>query len=158
MAIDLQIRALPLAPFAPLFSLSDAELEERGARRSVADAKPGFPCRVSLLDAEPGERVILLPYTHHDVDSPYRGSGPIFVREGAREATPAVNEVPASVRDRLLSYRAYDAAGTMVDSEVAEGRDLEVVVERLFDDGQVAYLHLHNARAGCYNCRIDRVG
>jgi hypothetical protein len=158
MAIDFQLSALPLAPFVPLFSLTDSELAERGARRCVADAKPGYPCRVSLLDAEPGERLILLPYAHHDVDSPYRGSGPIFVREGARQAAPAVNEVPASVRDRLLSYRAYDATGTMVGSEVAEGRDLEELVERLFADGRVAYLHLHNARAGCYSCRVDRVG
>ncbi len=63
MAIDFQLSALPLAPFVPLFSLTDAALEERGARRCIADVKPGYQCRVSLLDAEPGERLILLPFT-----------------------------------------------------------------------------------------------
>jgi hypothetical protein len=59
--IPFRILALPVEPFASFFRLSDAELMQRGARRCVADKKPGFPCRVSLVDAEPGERVILLP-------------------------------------------------------------------------------------------------
>ena len=29
-------------------------------------------------------------------------------------------------------------------------------VDRFFGDPRVRYLHLHNARPGCYNCRVDR--
>jgi hypothetical protein len=145
-----------VAPFAPQFSMSDEELARHHARRYVADKKPGFPCRVSLVDAEPGERVILVLFSHHAVASPYQASGPIFVREAARQATPEVGEVPESVRGRLLSIRAYDAAGLMVNAEVAEGRELELHIERFFADPQVAYLHLHNARPGCYSCRVER--
>ena len=36
-------------PFAPYFALSDEQLAERGIRRVVADRKPGFPCRISLM-------------------------------------------------------------------------------------------------------------
>jgi hypothetical protein len=151
-----RITALPLDRFASLFSMSDAELAQRHARRYVADKKPGFPCRVSLVDAEPGERVILVPFSHHAVASPYQASGPVFVREEARQARPAAGEVPESVRARLLSIRAYDAAGILVDAEVAEGRELEVYIERFFTDPKVAYLHLHNARPGCYSCRVER--
>src|SRR5262249_54388638 len=136
---------------------SDAELAKHGACRCLADSKPGFPCRVSLVDAEPGEQVLLLPFTHHAVNSPYQASGPIYVREGARQATPAIGEVPQSVRQRLLSLRAYDAAGFMLDAEVTEGSALEAHVERFFADARVAYLHVHNARPGCYSCRIGRV-
>ncbi len=156
-SVRFRITALPPEPFAPLFALDDAGLARHGARRRTADAKPGFPCRVSLVDAEPGERLILLPFTHHDVASPYRSSGPIYVHEQARRAVPEVNEVPESVRRRLLSARAYDAGGFMLDAEVTEGRDLEQVIGRLFADERVAYLHLHNARPGCYSCRVDRV-
>lgn len=152
-----RVTGLPLEPFAPLFPLDDAGLARHGARRVVADRKPGYPCRVSLVDADPGERLILLPYAHHDGDSPYRASGPIFVRELARPAAPAVGELPEVVRQRLLSVRAYDAAGLMTDAEVAEGQDLENVINRFFADPRVAYLHLHNARPGCYSCRVDRV-
>ena len=152
-----QVSALPYERFADLFALSDEELADRGARRVVADEKPGYPCRVSLADAEVGERLLLLPFTHQPADSPYRASGPIFVREAAVKARPAVGEVPLMLRHRLLSFRAYDAAGMMVGAEVAEGRDLEAVVGRLLAQEGAAYIHVHNAKPGCFNCRIDRV-
>ena len=156
-SIPFRIAALRLESFTSYFPLSDAELLRREARRYVADKKPGFPCRVSLVDAHPGERVILLPFVHHAVDSPYQASGPIFVREQAQQASPAICEVPEYVRLRLLSLRGYDAMGIMVGAEIAEGRDLEAHVDRFFADPRVAYLHVHNARPGCYSCRIDRV-
>ena len=68
-----QISALPRDDFEKLFSLDDQSLANLGAKRYIADTKPGFPCRVSLEDAEPGERVILVPFVHQPADSPYRG-------------------------------------------------------------------------------------
>lgn len=157
MSIQFQISALPAEQFWPLFEMSGEQLAKCGAKRCIADAKPGYPCRVSLEDAEVGETLILLPFAHHDIDSPYRASGPVFVRVGARQAQPQANEVPDSVRHRLLSVRAYDAGGSLVDAELTEGQHLECLIERLFADSQVAYLHLHNAHPGCYNCRVDRL-
>ena len=151
-----RISALPGEEFAPLFALDDEQLRTRGARRYVAGDQ-GFPCRVSLEDAARGERLVLVPFTHQPADSPYRASGPIFIREAAVQASFDVNEVPEQLRRRLLSLRAYDADALMVDAEVVEGQDLESLVERLFDDRRVQYLHVHFARPGCYACRIDRV-
>jgi len=156
MATRFRFTALAAETFAPLHALDDASLRARGMRRMVADEKPGFPCRVSLVDAEPGETVILLPYVHHDVDSPYRGSGPIFVREAAATATFAPGEVPALLRTRLLSLRAYDRNAMMIGCEVVEGRDLEAAIDRQFADPSAAYLHVHNARPGCFNCAVER--
>src|SRR6516162_6903499 len=59
LPMPFRYRGLPLAPFAPLFALSDAGLAEKGFKRMVVDEKPGFPCRITLEDAEPGERVLL---------------------------------------------------------------------------------------------------
>jgi hypothetical protein len=151
-----RVAALERERFETLFALDDDALAARGIRRVVADEKPGFPCRVSLVDAEPGERLLLLHHLHHDVAGPYRASGPIYVRERATTATPAPGEVPPLVRTRLLSLRAYDASGLMRGAEVTDGRDLEAVVERLFNDPAVSYIHAHNARPGCYSCRIER--
>lgn len=151
-----RVSGLPLAPFRPFFALGDAELRERCARRCRADDKPGFPCRVSLADAEPGEDLILLNWEHQPVRSPYRASGPIFVREAAQEARPEIGEVPQPLRLRLLSLRAYDAEGMIAEAEVVEGRDLEPLIERLLGRPEIAYLHAHYARRGCYAARIDR--
>jgi hypothetical protein len=151
-----RIIALPMDRFDSLFRLDDESLEAHGARRLVVDKKPGYPCRVSLIDAEPGETVLLIPFTHHDVDSPYRGSGPIFVRANARMAEPVSNEIPAMFRARPQSIRAYDEGAMMVGSDVVSGSELEERISRFFDDERVKYLHLHNARPGCFNCRVER--
>lgn len=148
--------ALPAERFAPLFVRSDAALQALGARRMVVDEKPGFPCRVSLVDAEVGESVLLVPFTHHDVSTPYRASGPIFIRSDARTAHPAVAEVPIMFKHRQLSIRAYDGAAMMVGAKVVTGSDLEATIRHLFANESVAYLHIHNAGPGCFNCSVVR--
>jgi hypothetical protein len=156
MTTSFQFVGLPSDHFAPLFDQSDDALRALGARRMTADHKPGFPCRVSLADAEVGEIVILLSFEHHGVDSPYRASGPIFVRAGALTAMPAAGEVPIMFRHRLLSLRVYDQDGMMVGAEVVAGTELEPAIERQFADTTVSYLHLHNAQPGCFNCAVVR--
>ena len=151
-----QIHALPIEPFVADLSLTDEALRARGIRRVVADSRPVYPCRVSLQDAREGERLLLLPYLHHDVDTPYRASGPIYVRESAVPALPGVDEVPALLRSRLLSLRAYDVRGMMVWADVLPGTELESGIAQLFARERSAYLHVHYAKPGCYACRVDR--
>ena len=149
------VNGLPLEAFQPLFGMTEDELRKHGVSRVVADG-PGYPCRVTLEDAEPGESLLLLNWRHLDADSPYRADGPIFVREAALASYEARNTIPDQQRIRLLSVRAYDERGWMRDAEVVEGRDLEPLVERFFADPATEFLHVHNARRGCYACRIDR--
>ena len=141
--------------FAHLFTASEAELAAAGARRVVADG-PGFPCRVSLIDAAAGEELVLVPFRHHDVESPYRASGPVYVRRDARAAARFADEVPEVLLRRLLSVRAYDQRGDLVEAEVVPGAELAPLIERWFARGEIAYLHAHNARPGCFAARIDR--
>ena len=100
--------------------------------------------------------MLLLPYLHHDVDTPYRASGPIYVREAAMRSRPAVGEVPEQLRSRLLSLRGYDARGMMAWADVVPGSDIESGIAALFAIERVAYLHLHYAKPGCYACRVER--
>ena len=78
------------------------------------------------------------------------------MRESALATARLRNVVPPQQRDRLLSVRGYDDDGWMHDADVVEGTQLEAVIERFFKDPRLAYLHVHNARRGCYACRIDR--
>src|SRR5438046_9611544 len=156
MKTNFRIVGLPLTQFEPLFSLDDNELAQKGARRLIVDAKPGFPCRMSLQDAKIGERVILAPFVHHNVESPYRASVAIFIRETAQEIELAPGEIPDVVTSRVMSVRAYNAKGMMVNAAVLPGKELEYKVEKLFDDATVSYLHLHNHGTGCYSCRVER--
>jgi len=154
-AMDFRIRGLDPAPFMPLFAMDDAELAARRALRRVADSKPGFPCRITLDDAEPGMPVLLLNYEHLPVDSPYRASHAIYVSAATRPFD-AVNVVPPALRTRLLSVRAFDGNGMMVDADVTDGNDLEALAARLFASDEVHYLHAHFARRGCFAARIER--
>lgn len=153
--MSFRITGLAPEPFQPLFALSDAELAARGAVRRIADRKPGFPCRVSLTDAEPGQEVILTHFEHHAVASPFRASHAIYVRRGERRHD-AVDQVPEQLRLRVLSVRAFDRAGMLVDADIVDGHALEPVIARLLGDPQADYLHVHYAKPGCYAARIDR--
>lgn len=154
--MDYVITGLPLAPFQPLFGLAEAELTALGIVRQVADTPVGYPCRVTLHDAVPGESLLLLNWQHLDLDTPYRASGPIFVRESARETLRVRNHVPEQQRSRLLSVRGYDRAGSLRDADVVQGTQLEGLIDRLFGNPGIALLQVHYARHGCYACRIDR--
>ncbi|HTQ14682.1 MAG TPA: DUF1203 domain-containing protein [Rhizomicrobium sp.] len=150
-----RFKGLPAAPFARYAALSDSELAAMGARRVVADARPGFPCRVSLEDAERGERLILVNFEHQPACSPYRACGPIFVREAAATTFDGT-DVPPVLRPRLLSLRAYDRAGLMVDADVIEGASVETLLDRLFANEETDEIHVHYARRGCFACSVVR--
>ena len=156
MTINFQIKALQESEFAPLFELDDVKLSERGAIRTTVDKKLAFPCRVSLEDSEPGEEVILLPYQHHKTSSPYQSQGPIYVRKNSATAKPAVNEIPKLLNHRLLSLRGYNKHGMMKASLVTEGQNLRDVLNEMFYNEEIDYVHVHNAKPGCYMCEVVR--
>ena len=153
--MSFRITGLPSSQFTKWFTLSDAELARRNAVRRIADVPHAFPCRISLTDAEVGQEVLLINHEHLAVDSPYRSQHAIYIRADER-TYDAINDVPAMLRSRLLSLRAFDNDGMMTDADVVEGRELEAAIERLFADERAAYLHAHIARPGCYVARIDR--
>lgn len=153
-----QLSGIDPRPLQPLFDLDDTQLAAQGAVRCVASSDHGFPCRVSLRDAAVGETVLLLPFWHQPAASPYRASGPIFVRRAAEPACLAVDEVPPYVSRRLISVRAYNHGDRIATAEVLEGTAVADWLHRQLDDRHIAYVHLHNARYGCYSCRADRAG
>ena len=155
--MNFRVTGLSPEPFRHLYGLSDAALASGGVIRYVADTKPGFPDRVEMRDAEIGERLLLLNHVCQPANTPYRATHAIFVREGAVARYDRVNEVPEVMRTRLLSLRAYDAAGMMLDADVVDGANVEALIRRFFAASSVAYIHAHNARRGCYSGTIERV-
>lgn len=154
--MDFRIRGLSPEPFQPLFGLADAELARHGAVRRIVDRKPGYPDRIELRDPEPGESVLLVNYTHLPVETPYRSSYAIYVREGARSRYDRINEVPDQFRPRVLSLRAFDKDDMLHDADIVDGTAAESLIERLLSNPQTAYIHAHYAKHGCFAARIDR--
>ena len=153
--MSFHIAGLSPEPFAPLFELDDRSLRALGALRVTAE-QGGFPCRVSLCDAAPGEELLLLNYEHQSARSPYRASHAIYVSRGARQAALDHDQVAPILAHRLLSVRAFDSAGLMIEADVVEGAACADLFNAMLADPAVDYLHAHTARRGCYLARIGR--
>jgi hypothetical protein len=151
-----RVTGLSPEPFRHLYGLSDQALGMIGVRRLVADEKPGFPDRIELREADPGETLLLLNYTHQPADNPYRSSHAIFVLEGATSAYDRTNEIPEVMRIRPLSLRAFDQNDLMIDADIVDGQGIEGLIERLLANSAAAYIQVHYARRGCYAGRIER--
>ena len=151
-----RITGLSPEPFRHLYGLSEAALAEKGVVRRIVGTDSGFPDRIEMREGRPGEVFLLLNHVCQTADSPYRAMHAIYVRDGAERAYDKVDEVPEVMRKRLLSLRGFDADGMIVEADVVLGTDVEGVIERLFANPEVAYIHAHNAKQGCYSGRIDR--
>lgn len=156
--MSFQIHALSPDPFSALFSQSDEALAAQNIHRMTVKTYPGSPCRVSLEDAQPGETVLLLNFTHQNVASPYKASHAIYVREGARQADLPEEHVPEVLRRRLISVRMFDRDHMMIDADVVDGKGLAQALPNAFANEQVAYIHLHNAKQGCFAACVTRAG
>ncbi|MBB4838491.1 hypothetical protein HNP52_001542 [Sphingomonas kyeonggiensis] len=150
------IQGIDPAPFRRLYGMTDEALAAEQVVRFTVEKKPDAPCRVELVDVDPGEAVLLVNHVHLPIASPYRSAHAIFVREGAEVPARFENRIPEPLAIRLLSVRAFDGAGMMTDADVVEGNALEPLMARMFADPAVAYLHVHNAKRGCFAARVDR--
>ena len=150
-----RVSGLDPRSFDELHHLSDSTLVQRGMRRIDVTTRPGAPCRISLDDAEIGERVILLNHTHQPADGPYRQQGPIFVRAGVTRAV-FEDEIPPALARRPLSLRGFDAEHMMVEADLIEGAQASTLVNRFFENPSVRYIHAHYAKRGCYAALIER--
>ena len=150
-----RVTGLDPEPYKPLFGLSDEELASRGGVRMTVSS-PAFPCRVSLTDRQIGETVLLLNHVSHDAANPYRATHAIFVTENDEEAAEYIDQVPPVFEKRVLSLRAFDADGMMVDAALAQPGEADAAIRRLFDNEWVDHIDAHNATRGCFSARIER--
>ena len=151
-----RITGLDPSPYRRLYGLSEEELASRGIVRMTVTEKPSFPCRISLIDREIGESVLLLNHLSHDVANPYRASHAIFVTEGAEEAAEYVDEVPPVFVSRVLSLRGFDKDGMMADAILTHPGDADAGIRKLFENPEIETIHAHNASRGCFSAKIER--
>jgi hypothetical protein len=153
--MSFQVTGLSPDKFAPLFNLPDEELKKHLAKR-ITVRGPGYPERIEMRDAEPGEVLLLVNYQHQPADTPYQASHAVYVREGATEAYTAVDKLPEVMVKRLLSLRAYNDKHMLVDADVVEGTEAVALIEKMFANDKVAYIQAHYAKPGCFAAQITR--
>ena len=155
--MDFRISGLPAYPFQHLYGLSNNELSEQNVIRYIVDEYPGFPDRIQMRDAQIGETVLLLNYQHQPAPTPYQASHAIFITEGANQSFDRINLIPQCMQIRPQSLRAFDATGMMLEADLALSEsEQNDIIQRMFEDSAVAYIHAHNAKQGCYSGKIER--
>ncbi|MCH8493921.1 MAG: DUF1203 domain-containing protein [Idiomarina sp.] len=147
-----QIQPLESHHFEHLFALTETELLQQGIVQMIADEKPGFPCRLSLRDAEKGDTVLLLNYNHLPKPGPYQSSHAIFIcKNGVKESQlPEADTVPPMIARLNLSLRAFDAEQMMLDGRLCQGTEADEIIRELLAMPNCAYVHIHSASRGCY--------
>jgi hypothetical protein len=151
-----RIQGLRREEFSAVLGQTEDGLARRGARRVIADSKPGFPCRVTLEDAEPGESLILFNHVSHDVPTPFRSAYAVYVREVAGEPACYVDEPPPVFAGRALGLRGFDSEGMLSGALLALPGEADEKIRELFRRAEIATIHAHNAAAGCFAARIVR--
>lgn len=151
-----RIEGLAREGFAHLFGLADAELATFGVRRVRADSERGYPCRIGLDHAEPGETLLLLNHVSLDMPTPFRTAYAIFVREEAVEPGLYVDALPPVLTGRTLSLRGFDGEGMLRNAALAGPGEVEDTIRQMFTDMSVASIYAHNAAYGCFLARIER--
>jgi hypothetical protein len=154
--MDFRIQGLRRDAFAHLIDQAPDVLRRSGAERLTVDSSPGYPDRITLDDVPAGETVLLLNHQHQPADSPFQASHAIYVRERGGDTFDQVNVIPPALARRLIALRAFDARDYMIDADIAPGKQLPALIERLLANPQARYLHAHYAKWGCYAARVDR--
>ena len=122
----------------------------------IAVVSPGSsPCRHCLRWAQPGERVILFPYTAIPSGRPYSETGPIFVHADECQRYSATNEYPADFRNGRV-FRAYDSNYNIIDAQIMDGSEPEMAIESLFRNPDTAFVDARSVTHGCFTFRVQR--
>jgi len=121
----------------------------------TVDSPESSPCRHCLRWAEPGERVVLFPYTAIPSGQPYSETGPIFVHADECQRYSATNEYPADFRIGRV-FRAYDSNYNIIDAQVVDGTEPEVVIESLFQNPDTTFVDVRSVTRGCFTFRVQR--
>jgi hypothetical protein len=152
-----RIVGLDRTSFLPFFEMDDAELAKHHARRVRAGADKGWPCRISLEDAKAGESLILVNHVSHDVATPYRSSYAIYVRESVDAAAEYVGCTPPVFEGRPIALRAFGDDGMLRNAALALPGEADRRIRKLFEAGEIAYIHAHNAAHGCFAAKVERL-
>ena len=150
------IQGLDPSLFGSVLDQKQVGSEASFAHYYDVDENPGFPCRITLDDAAIGQQVALVAYPHHQANTPYTQSGPIFVSRGDVKPGRFVDAIPPALARRKLSLRAYDKDGMMVDAALVDGEAAKPVILSLLSNPNIIKIDAHNATRGCFAAHIMR--
>ena len=119
----------------------------------------GVPCRHCQQDVAEGESYLILAYRPFPEAQPYAEIGPIFLHAKPCPRYPESGRTP----EMFLARESYLLKGYGADDRIVYGTgriapsyEMAEAATRIFERGDVRYVHVRSALNNCYACRIDR--
>lgn len=123
-----------------------------------AEVATGYgPCRQCLKTFIVGsERRILFTYDSFYGKEKLPLPGPVFIHEHDCERYPEDGGFPVDMLSRRLTLNAYARGRRLLAQRYVSNGVVEPELTRLLEDGEVAYIHVRDTDAGCYDFCIER--
>jgi hypothetical protein len=121
------------------------------------------PCRVSLKPFAKGvDKRLLLTHSPFSLSNAFDQPGPIFISSENVEEYSDVYRFPPEIKANKQSFPltliGYSSQQQMVSTRLVGDDDVDDLIEQVFDNQpNVEYLHVRNAQACCFICRVERV-
>ena len=117
------------------------------------------PCRQCLRTFTVGsEKRILFTYDAFYGREKLPLPGPIFIHESHCERYPENGGFPADMLTHRLTLSAYGRGRRLLAQRYVSNGLVEPEIQRLLKDRDVAYIHVRDTDAGCYDFSIERTG
>ncbi|SDL15103.1 Protein of unknown function [Lentzea albidocapillata subsp. violacea] len=133
---------------SPSDSFSDPGREYRAS-------EPGVPLRCCLRKSLEAEPVWLFRYSPSSGKGPYAEVGPVFTHVDCPEA-PLLDRLPVELLNNPRILRSYNAAGQIVDGEVAEPGSFDRVIAGLLNDPAIESVQVRSVSHGCFFFAVTR--
>jgi hypothetical protein len=124
-----------------------------------AEVATGYgPCRQCLRTFAVGEERRIL-FTH----DPFHGKeslplpGPVFIHEGECVRYPEDAGFPSDILTHSLTLNAYGAGRRLLAQRYVTDGIVEPELQQLLQNRDVAYIHVRDTKAGCYDFSIERI-
>lgn len=127
-------------------------------QRSISSGA-GNPCRHCLESIPEGEEMLILAHRPFDGLHAYAETGPIFLCAKACARGGSSGDLPpilTTAPDYLVKGYSADERIVYGTGEVVATKDIQTKVADVFDNPEVAFIHVRSARNNCYQARIDR--
>lgn len=123
----------------------------------VSEGDDQLRCCLRLSQA--GESLLVMAHAPLTSRRPWAEVGPVFVH--ALECRPRQHRagLPEFIGDAPRVLRSYTAEGDLYYRGIrvtAAGENVDAVLSRLFDDPEVAQVHVRNLAAQCFILRVTR--
>jgi hypothetical protein len=115
------------------------------------------PCRQCLRAFGVGtERRILFTYDPFYAREKLPLPGPVFIHEHDCDRYPENGGFPLDMLSQRLTLNAYARGRRLVSQRYVSNGIVEPELQRLLHDRDVAYIHVRDTDAGCYDFCIER--